>query len=92
MRNKKPTLTLTVLLATLAVTMLLAGTNVAAQTERVLHAFSNNGQGEFPYTGLILDTAGNLYGTTGAGGAYGQGTVFELSPKTGGGWTQEGAA
>jgi uncharacterized repeat protein (TIGR03803 family) len=29
---------------------------------------------------LILDTAGNLYGTTVAGGAFGGGTVFELKP------------
>lgn len=89
MRSKKPTLKLTVVLAIFAMTVLLSGTCAVAQTERVLHAFSNNGLGEFAYTGLTLDAAGNLYGTTGAGGAYGQGTVFELSPKAGGGWTQK---
>ena len=36
--------------------------------------------GRYPQAGLILDTNGNLYGTTYGGGAYGQGTVFELSP------------
>ena len=36
--------------------------------------------------GLIMDAAGNLYGTTGVGGTGGGGTVFELSP-SGGGWT-----
>ena len=30
--------------------------------------------------GLLLDSAGNLYGTTASGGAYGHGAVFELSP------------
>lgn len=36
--------------------------------------------GRYPQAGLILDTNGNLYGTTYGGGAYGKGTVFELSP------------
>ena len=36
--------------------------------------------GRYPQAGLILDTNGNLYGTTYGGGAHGQGTVFELSP------------
>jgi uncharacterized repeat protein (TIGR03803 family) len=35
---------------------------------------------------LIFDSAGNLYGTTVWGGVYGEGTAFELSPKSGGGW------
>jgi uncharacterized repeat protein (TIGR03803 family) len=29
---------------------------------------------------VILDAAGNLYGTTSAGGTYGYGTVFEITP------------
>jgi uncharacterized repeat protein (TIGR03803 family) len=36
---------------------------------------------------LIFDSAGNLYGTNEAGGLYNYGTVFELSPSSGGGWT-----
>ena len=40
-----------------------------------------------PNGGVIKDSAGNLYGTTGSGGPYqGDGTVFELTP-SGGGWT-----
>lgn len=42
--------------------------------------------GASPVGGLVMDAAGNLYGTTSIGGANGGGTVFELSP-TGGGWT-----
>jgi hypothetical protein len=43
---------------------------------------------------LILDPAGNLYGTTNLGGAYGLfantgGTVFELSPTAAGRWTEK---
>jgi len=41
-----------------------------------------NGDGANPYSGLIRDEEGNLYGTTYAGGAYGLGTVFKLD-KTG---------
>ena len=32
-----------------------------------------------PYAGLVQDTNGNLYGTTQAGGASSEGTVFSLS-------------
>jgi uncharacterized repeat protein (TIGR03803 family) len=41
-----------------------------------------------PNASLIFDGAGDLYGTTAGGGVYGYGTVFELMPKTGGGWTE----
>jgi uncharacterized repeat protein (TIGR03803 family) len=56
-------------------------------TEKVLHSFSELGRdGNSPLAGLIVDAAGNLYGTTFGGGAYGWGTVFEMSPGAGGGW------
>jgi uncharacterized repeat protein (TIGR03803 family) len=35
--------------------------------------------GEFPYAGLMIDGSGNLYGTTAAGGADGDGSVFEVA-------------
>lgn len=57
-------------------------------TEKVLHNFGNKGDGEEPKGGLIFDAAGNLYGTT-SQGAHSGGVVFELSPKTGGAWTEE---
>jgi uncharacterized repeat protein (TIGR03803 family) len=37
--------------------------------------------GQYPYGSLIQATDGNFYGTTQAGGASGQGTVFELNPR-----------
>jgi len=45
--------------------------------------------GYFPYSNVIFDAAGNLYGTTNSGGAYGKGTVFELSPGGSGGWAEK---
>ena len=58
-------------------------------TEQVLHSFNANGtDGYYLYGGLIIDTAGNLYGTTNDGGTLGYGTVFELTPRQDGGWTE----
>jgi uncharacterized repeat protein (TIGR03803 family) len=57
-------------------------------TETVLHAFGSGQDGLSPYGGLVSDAAGNLYGTTLYGGAYGGGSVFELSPGTNGQWTE----
>src|ERR1022692_3318787 len=58
-------------------------------TEKVLHSFSGGTDGIHPYAGLIFDAAGNLYGTTELGGAYGYGTVFEVTPAAGGTWTEK---
>jgi uncharacterized repeat protein (TIGR03803 family) len=51
-------------------------------TERVLYTFAGN-DGANPLAGLIMDSSGNLFGTTGNGGAYGFGTVFELTNSSG---------
>jgi len=52
-----------------------------AWTEKILYSFgANSGDGRYPEAGLIVDKTGNLYGTTTAGGAYGSGTVFEITP------------
>ena len=52
--------------------------------ETVLYSFSGT-DGEHP-NGVIFDNAGNLYGTTRAGGLGGYGTVFELMYP---GWSQQ---
>jgi uncharacterized repeat protein (TIGR03803 family) len=50
-------------------------------TLTVLHHFGAfSGDGTIPYAGLVLDSAGNLFGTTMQGGAYGEGTIFKLTP------------
>lgn len=48
--------------------------------ETMLHAFGGAGDGAYPYYGLTPDGAGNLYGTTVAGGSHNQGAIFEFTP------------
>jgi hypothetical protein len=70
-------------------------------TETVLYIFKGNASndGTTPFGGLVIDSLGNLYGTTGYGGTggcillgskLGCGIVFELSPpaQKGGAWTE----
>jgi uncharacterized repeat protein (TIGR03803 family) len=50
--------------------------------EIVLHNFSGGvSDGGSPYGGLIMDAAGNLYGTTARGGSASTGVLYKLSPK-----------
>jgi uncharacterized repeat protein (TIGR03803 family) len=58
-------------------------------TETVLHTFDDisGSDGYYPYSTLAIDAAGNLYGTTQAGGKLGGGTVFELKASNGGKYT-----
>jgi uncharacterized repeat protein (TIGR03803 family) len=57
-------------------------------TETVLHSFAGAGSdGAWPYSTLIFDASGNLYGTTFTGGQHFSGTVFELTPNDGQ-WTE----
>jgi len=67
-------LILTVLLA------LLATCPAQAQTFTVLHAFTGVPDGRGPDSSLALDATGNLYGTTGQGGARYHGSLFEVWP------------
>lgn len=68
--------------------LLIASTASALQLETVLYAFQNPETGASPYTSLVADAKGNLYGTTASGGnvrgggycSMGCGTIFELSP------------
>ncbi|MGB8520669.1 MAG: choice-of-anchor tandem repeat GloVer-containing protein [Candidatus Tumulicola sp.] len=48
--------------------------------EAVLHSFGGAGDGAYPYYGMMVDSSGNFYGTTVAGGTQNQGTVFEFTP------------
>ena len=79
------------------VVVLLVSAAWATAHEQVLYRFSGGRDGASPSSGLLLDTAGNLYGTASAGGdpndcsTYsipGCGVVFELTPSAGGKWRE----
>jgi uncharacterized repeat protein (TIGR03803 family) len=64
-------------------------TPITPPKQVVLYDFAaTTTDGAVPSAGVIFDSAGNLYGTTTDGGTNGKGTVYELSPVTGGGWTK----
>ncbi|MFZ0314854.1 MAG: choice-of-anchor tandem repeat GloVer-containing protein [Candidatus Korobacteraceae bacterium] len=62
-------------------------------TETVLYRFQGPPDGGNPYSGVLFDQAGNMYGTTAYGGnggcdfGAGCGAVYKLTP-SGGGWTE----
>ncbi len=74
----------------------LSPTSSGSWKEKVLHKFcslDHCADGSFPSAGLTIDSAGNLFGTTGGGGKQscnnGCGTVFELTPPSGNGnWSE----
>ena len=61
--------------------------NLNAATQKVLYTFTGGIDGGQPWAGVTLGPDGNLYGVTPNGGAYGQGTVFQLSYSQGN-WTE----
>lgn len=53
---------------------------VEAQTYTFSSLYSFQGtSGEYPLGGVVVDSKGNLYGTTSEGGAHGNGTVFKVT-------------
>jgi len=56
-------------------------------SQNILHNFlGGTSDGTYPGSGLVQDSAGNLYGATPTGGTYNNGTVFELTPNADGTW------
>ena len=49
-------------------------------TATELYSFTGGSDGRDPSSGVVLDANDNIYGTTGEGGTYGQGTVYEITP------------
>src|SRR3984885_2741843 len=83
------------LAALVAVILTLAAGAWAVDTQSTIYTFESRTDGASPMSGVIADGAGNLYGTTTAGGGActaitkkGCGTVFGLSPASGGTWTE----
>lgn len=62
--------------------LMLVHPQAQAQTYSVLYNFSGGSDGGQPFAGLVIDTNGNLYGTTTIGGTLGLGAVVKV---TGGG-------
>jgi uncharacterized repeat protein (TIGR03803 family) len=66
----------------------------AKGNESILYSFTSGSNGFAPWSGVIADEQGNLYGTTAVGGDSGPcnggtcGVVFELSPNQNGSWTE----
>jgi uncharacterized repeat protein (TIGR03803 family) len=54
--------------------------NTHGWAETSVHGFGNSGDGASPYSGLVIDSEGNLFGTTYKGGASGKGIVYEIIP------------
>lgn len=83
--------------AAVATLLLIAATQMQAQTYTVIHDFTGGADGAYPYTGLTIDRAGNLYGTASVGGFRGNdcasiggsvggcGNIFKLS-RAGSSW------
>jgi uncharacterized repeat protein (TIGR03803 family) len=49
-----------------------------AQTFDVIYTFAGTPDGSYPSTGVVMDLAADLYGTTVNGGAFGLGTVYKV--------------
>ena len=73
----------------LAIALLAVSPAWAESKYKILHAFGRGRDGAGVFAGLGLDPKGNLYGVTTGGGAYGSGTVFELTPGAGAEWNEK---
>jgi uncharacterized repeat protein (TIGR03803 family) len=68
-----------------------AAHSASGWTQTVLYSFDGSTDGGNPFAGVIFDNHGALYGTTSAGGLYGRGVIFRLSPPSlpGGAWAEK---
>lgn len=67
----------------------LVGITPSWAAEAVIYRFAGGNDGRHPFGGLVADASGALYGTANAGGQYGYGTVFKLTPSASGQtWTE----
>src|ERR1700682_2532118 len=57
-----------------------------AAVPQIIYNFAGDDDGEYIDSDLVIDGAGNLYGTSVLGGDFGSGTGFQLKP-AGNGWT-----
>jgi uncharacterized repeat protein (TIGR03803 family) len=72
----------------IVITMLALSGSLGAATYKILYNFGLGRDGSGPGASVTLDSHGNLFGTTIVGGAFGDGTVFELSYSPETGWAE----
>lgn len=60
----------------------------AGYTETVLHRFPGGSHDGNSPTGIVMDSTGDLYGTTFLGGLTGYGSIYKLTPTVSGPWTE----
>src|SRR6516162_2042336 len=76
----------TTVLAVLALVATLVSKGSAGT--KIIYSFGGGADGEYIDSDLVMDSAGNLYGTSVQGGDFGGGTVFALSP-SGSSWVHK---
>ncbi len=69
------------ILVAFAAVMLLGTAAWAANTTKLIYSFAGGADGEYTDTELVMDSAGNLYGTSVQGGTNASGTVFQVTPE-----------
>lgn len=82
----RATIRLLAICAALAGAAVAGAGNAAASGLHTLYGFCAKfscGDGSLPFTGLVMDPSGNLYGATAQGGVRNSGTVFEVIHRTG---------
>jgi hypothetical protein len=87
MRPHYPWIAASCILALFGMLPVFSSSTPPAGREKVIYSFQGGTAGASPMSDLILDSAGNLYGTTELGGGTGNGTVFELK-RTQDGWKE----
>jgi len=88
MHPKKLLRSLIGICAMFAPALTLVGPAWAQVSFNTIYEFKGGTDGNWPTAGPVSDAAGNLYGTTREGGAFDAGTVYELTPASGGTWTE----
>jgi uncharacterized repeat protein (TIGR03803 family) len=77
------------LLVLISISLVLSASASAGPKYQVLHAFGNGNDGAGLFGAVVRAADGKLYGTTGGGGLYQYGTVWQLTPHASGKWSEK---
>src|SRR5579863_10172682 len=73
----------------LAIAAVICASAAGQNNFKVIHSFSGPpNDASYVVSDVVFDAKGNLYGTSANGGTGSMGTVYELSPQVGGGWSE----